>query len=84
MVGASGEWFAWRGLLDERAKVVFTEGVGSVLLGGRGVDTARAFVPEDGRVHLVRETGIAAVGVGADPVVADCLIGIEDKRITLA
>jgi hypothetical protein len=49
----------------------------------RGIDIVRTNVAQDGGVDAVVEACSTAVGDGADPVVVDGLVGIEDERITL-
>ena len=53
-------------------------------LGGGGVRGGSASIAKDGRVETAVESSGTNVGVGADPVVVDGLVGVEYERVALS
>ena len=66
---------------SERVKVCLNERVAQRRRSGSGgLSVGSPVIAEDGRVDSIREADVTEVGVGADPVVIDSLVGGELKR----
>ncbi len=68
------EHIAYRWFGDQGVEVSLIQEVLRRLLGRRRFDGVRSVVPQDGRVDSIRETDIAKVRIGADPVVVHSLV----------
>ena len=74
---------SWGSGVGERVQVGFVERVAIGRLGRSRVGVGGTDVPEDGRVDTASEALSTDVGVGANPVIGDGLVGSEYERVTL-
>lgn len=64
-------------------EIDFSHRVRGVDVGRAGLDKRRSLVAQDSRVDTVLETCGAGAGVATNPVVANGLIGVENKGVAL-
>ena len=83
-VGSAHTSFSGCSSVSERLQVGLVQRLAVGRAVGSGVSDGGAYLSEDGRVDSSCEACVPEIGVGANPVVADRSIGIENERVPLS